>query len=162
MRTEVARARMTILLTAASLLFLASFVLAQDEDSTIRVRVVDVYDGDSITVDALRALVVVRRGGISFVTLQEQAKVRVCCLDTPERNWRGKCEAERELAEEARTFVRQALLGNIVTLHVQGLEKFGRILARLTMPNGQMLDDAMVEKGLARYYHGEARTSWCE
>lgn len=66
---------------------------AEPTPGPINARVVSVYDGDTLTVDAEPW------PGVTIRTA-----VRVNGVDTPEI--RGKCQAEKDLAIQARDFVR--------------------------------------------------------
>ncbi len=148
-------ARGAVALTLGWSLFLGGFLLAGEG---LPVEVLEVYDGDSITVDAVRILV--SKDG--HRVLDSKTKIRVCCMDTPEMNWRAKCDSERELATAARDFV-VSLIGDKVELHDVGLEKYNRVLARVWIPADEVwLDERLIELGLARPYHGEGRKSWCD
>ncbi len=143
-----------IILSAAVLLMLALVASAEG----LKTTVISVYDGDTITVDAVRLLV----SSEGQRLLDSKTSVRVCCMDTPERGWRAQCESEREQAEASRDFV-LSLMGDEIELHDIGLEKYGRVLARVWIPADELwLDERMIELGLARPYDGKVRESWCE
>ena len=114
-------------------------------------RVVSVYDGDTITVDAAIWPGLTWRGG-----------VRVRGADTPEI--RGRCEREKRLAVEARDFVRDlvAIAGPNITLHHVTAGKFaGRVVAAIEFADGTILSQALIVAGLGRPYDGGTRDGWC-
>lgn len=40
-------------------------------------------------------------------------------------------------------------------------DKYGRILAKVADQSGQDIGEMLMSKGLARPYHGEAKSNWC-
>lgn len=109
--------------------------------------VVSVYDGDTFT-----ARVRVWFGQDVTVT------VRLAGIDAPER--RGKCKAEIEAAEKARAHLAALLKTTHVVLLDVARDKYGRTLAHVTVPEGDV-SELMLASGLVRPYHGEARQGWC-
>lgn len=91
-----------------------------------------------------------------------QVSVRVLGIDTPEI--RGRCEAERRLAVEARDYLVSLFEGaDLVVLDVDGWDKYGgRIDARVITPDGRDLAALLVAAGLARPYDGGKRQGWCD
>ncbi len=113
----------------------------------INARVVSVYDGDTLTVDAE-----------PWPGLTARTAVRVAGVDTPEI--RGKCQREKDLAVRARDFVR-ATVGAEVQLTNVGLGKYaGRVVADVWV-NEQKLSDLLIAGNLGRPYHGGRREGWC-
>ena len=89
-----------------------------------------------------------------------QTRVRISGIDTPEL--RGKCDAEKQLAEQARQEVVTLLKHKTVQLYNIKYGKFaGRILADAVTPAGQKIDVHLIDAGLARPYHGAKRQTWC-
>ena len=82
----------------------------------IHAEVVSVYDGDTITVDAHPWPGVTIRTG-----------VRVNGIDTPEI--RGKCDAEKEMAREARDLAREVVGASVTLLDVEFGKYAGRVVA---------------------------------
>lgn len=82
-----------------------------------RAKVVDVYDGDTITI--------VRRYHGKLTRL----KVRLLGFDAPEM--RTDDPKEKELAIAARDKLRELILNKIVVLDCQKFDKYGRILANI-------------------------------
>ncbi|GEO80746.1 thermonuclease family protein [Pararhodospirillum oryzae] len=117
----------------------------------IEAQVLRVIDGDTVEVQAL-----------IWPDHQVITAVRVEGIDTPER--RGKCPAERALAEQA-----TARVAALVTAAGAGVRLWsvrngkyaGRVVAAITLPDGQDLAGLLIAEGLARPYGGEARRPWC-
>ena len=63
--------------------------------------------------------------------------VRLLGIDAPEEGKRAKCDQERELGNEAGDKLKQLLQG-CVTMDVRGVDKFGRLLARVELSDGQI------------------------
>lgn len=108
--------------------------------------VVSVYDGDTFTVSIPDCPAVVC----------EAIPVRVRDVDTPEI--RGKCEAEKALAIEARDFTRSHLPGTVTLISVER-GKYFRLVADVEI-NGKLLSDMLIEAGLAKRWTGK-KESWC-
>mmetsp|Transcript_14840 Transcript_14840/g.36989 ORF Transcript_14840/g.36989 Transcript_14840/m.36989 type:complete len:323 (-) Transcript_14840:316-1284(-) len=112
-----------------------------------RCRVVDVYDGDTITVVAKT----------SACNPPQLFKVRLARIDTPEMKGKGVGAKEKALAVAARDAVRELILGKIVLLEDVGLEKYGRLLAEVVLPGagrGLNVNDWLLQKGHAKLYDG--------
>lgn len=88
------------------------------------------------------------------------AAVRIRGIDTPELH--GKCEFERQKAQEARGYL-IALVGNAKTMDVTKLEwdKYGGRLLGDVVVNGKNVTTEMINSKLARPYNGEAKKPWC-
>jgi len=119
-----------------------------DQIPLVIADVVSVYDGDTIKVIARPW------PGVSVET-----SVRVDGIDTPEI--RGKCEAEKALAIEARDAAR-AFVGQSVALKNIHLGKYaGRVVAKVFVGNKE-LGEFLIRSGLARRYDGGQRAGWCD
>lgn len=117
-------------------------------------EVVDVYDGDTVTMDVL-----------IWKDQTVTAKVRLKGIDTPEI--RGKCAKEKKLAIKARDFLSNLTLGTLTILEAIPYEKsatgkYGRIIGTLWTPTKKNINLMMIEKGYARAYDGGKRKGWCE
>ncbi len=97
------------------------------------------------------------RGFINYDGDTFRATFRVAGVDTPEI--KGKCEYERKLAEEARNYTMKFLSGNEVTITKVGVDKYGRVLAKVFNKN-ESLADALIKNGLGRPWKGR-REQWC-
>lgn len=112
-------------------------------------EVLNILDGDTVTV---RLHV--------WIGQDIETHVRIAGIDTPEI--KGKCEAERAKAQEARNEIATLLADNKIQLSNVRLEKYaGRVLAEVRSTDGTNVAAHMIEKGLARAYGGEKRNGWC-
>lgn len=87
-----------------------------------------------------------------------EVMVRLEGVDAPEIH-RPDCSLEHALAKQAKTEI-ETITDKSVTLHNIHLGKYaGRVVAEARLPNGVVLADHLVEKGLA--YLDTSRRSWC-
>ncbi len=135
--------------TAAALVAMLAFpahaaaVGADAIPGPINARVVSVYDGDTMTVDAE-----------PWPGLTARTKVRVAGVDTPEI--RGKCQREKDLAIRARDFV----CATVQLTNIRPGKYAGRMIA-VVWVDGQKLSDLLIAENLGRPYHGGRREGWC-
>jgi endonuclease YncB( thermonuclease family) len=115
--------------------------------------VVQVIDGDTVAFEANWLL----------EPLKKELSVRVYGVDTPEKGFRGQCEKEKVLGEAASKFTRdQIAKAKKVQISLIDWDKFGgRVLGDVIL-DGKSLRFMLIEKGYAREYYGEAKTSWCK
>lgn len=112
-------------------------------------RLVRVIDGDTV---AVRARI--------WIDQDVETLVRLDGIDAPEL--RGRCPAERELAQKARQFTADMLGEGALMLRDMRLDKYGgRVLAHIANGGGQDLGAALLGAGLARLYGGAKRQPWC-
>ena len=113
-------------------------------------QVLEVLDGDTLRVRARIWL------GQEVAVL-----IRLAGIDAPEL--KGACDAESNLAKEARN-VLEAMIGDeAVTLRQIKYGKYaGRVLADVVNAAGEELGEALMAAGFARAYSGGLRLSWCE
>lgn len=86
-----------------------------------------------------------------------RATFRIENIDTPEI--KGACDAEKKLAIRAKDFTKAWLAKGRVTIQQTGIDKYGRVLARVER-NGEDLGEALIAAGLARPWKGR-REKWC-
>ena len=111
--------------------------------------VVSVYDGDTFKVDL---------EGVHPL-FGDDVSVRINGIDTPEI--KGETDEVEALGREARDFV-DATLKGATQIELRNLQrdKYFRILADVYV-NGQLLADALKEKGLAKDYDGQGpKPTW--
>jgi endonuclease YncB( thermonuclease family) len=126
-------------------------VQAAPEYGTVIVsRVISVYDGDTFRVDIDSLPPVVGKN----------LPIRLNGVDTPEI--RGKCKYEKDLALEARDFVRNKL-ANAKEIKLTKLQrgKYFRVVADVYV-DGVSLEQELLENKLAYKYTGGKKSSWCD
>ena len=111
-------------------------------------RVLSVYDGDTVRVEATM-----------WPGLTWTGSVRVEGVDTPEI--RGKCEEEKRKAVAAREFVRQRVGKRVVLMNVKKGKYAGRVVARVRLADGSDLTELLIQAKLGRPYTGGRRQGWC-
>jgi len=142
-----------IVLNACCLFFtLISFnSQAAPQYGTVTVsKVISVYDGDTFRVDINSLPPIVGKN----------IAIRVNGVDTPEI--RGKCQYEKNLALEARDFVRDKL-SNAKEIKLTNLQrgKYFRVVANVLV-DGVSLEKELLDNKLAYEYSGGKKLSWCE
>lgn len=114
------------------------------------IKVTGVIDGDT-----LRAEMIGAPKPLNHVL------IRISGIDTPEI--RGKCESEKEKAQEAKSFLNKKLSSAYaVTFGTIDWDKYGgRILAEIYF-DGVAVSQIMIDAGYAVPYHGEKKNfNWC-
>ena len=124
---------------------------AKPQYGTVTVsKVINVYDGDTfrVNIDSLPPIV------------GKNIPIRVNGVDTPEI--RGKCQYEKNLALEARDFVR-AKLSNAKEIKLTNLQrgKYFRVVANVLV-DGVSLEQELLDNKLAYEYSGGKKLSWCK
>lgn len=134
---------------------------AQDGGIVYRATIVRVVDGD--TVDLFISVPVPWGRAGMFLVVPE--RVRICCIDTPESSKpRAKCEQEIELgkkAEEYLTSILKPMSKVLLSFGNNKYDKYGRVLAKVAILNGQDVGTIMIDAGLARPYYGRKKSDWC-
>jgi len=100
--------------------------------------VVNVFDGDTLLVES--------RG--------RQYKIRVLGINTPEVD--GPYRKAEPFGKEASARTKELAMGKKITLEYGGqdkADKFGRLLAYVTLPDGQDLGRILISEGLAEAFH---------
>lgn len=95
--------------------------------------------------------------------LKKELSIRVYGVDTPEKGHRAQCDKERALGEAASKFTKDAVAKAKKTqVSLIDWDKYGgRVLGDVLL-DGKSLRFMLIEKGYAREYYGEAKTSWCK
>ena len=118
--------------------------------SVIVTKVINVYDGDTfrVDIDSLSPIV------------GKNIPVRLEGVDTPEIN--GKCQYEKDLAIEARDFVRDKLSkAKEIKLNEIQRGKYFRVVAKVFI-DGVSLEKELLDKDLAYKYKGGKKINWCK
>ena len=123
---------------------------AQEYGTAIVSKVISVYDGDTfrVNIDSLPPIV------------GKNIPIRLNGVDTPEIQ--GKCKYEKDLAIEARDFVRNKL-ANAKEIRLTKLQrgKYFRVVADV-MIDGVSLEQELLDNKLAYKYTGGKKSSWCD
>ena len=142
---------MVKLLFSTLLLTFASAIQAAPQYGTVTVsKVISVYDGDTFRVNIASLPPIVGKN----------IAIRVNGVDTPEI--RGKCQYEKNLALEARDFVR-GKLANAKEIKLTNLQrgKYFRVVANVLV-DGVSLEQELLDNELAYRYDGGKKLSWCK
>ena len=111
-----------------------------------------IIDGDTISVSIP-----------SFPAPFNPISVRVDHINTPEtRRPAEDCEIEDGRLAKAFAAGRMPAGSTITIIYdEQRQDKYGRLLARIVLPNGQDYGQALISEGLARAYEGGKKEEWC-
>ena len=115
----------------------------------IAARVISVVDGDTLRV---RARI--------WLGQEVETAVRLDGVDAPEL--RGACPRERELARRARDYLKVRLtLGQVILRDIRFGKYAGRVVARVSAPDGTDLSAMLIAAALGQSYNGRRRATWC-
>ena len=94
--------------------------------------------------------------------LKKELSIRVYGVDTPEKGFRAKCPSEDARGQAASAFTKSAIAAaSKRQIVLMDWDKYGgRVLGDVIL-DGKSLRALLIEKGYAREYYGEAKTSWC-
>ena len=111
--------------------------------------VIKVYDGDTLT--------------LGFHHQSDGEPTRVSCringIDTPEI--RGSSTGEKKLALEAKEFLSNVTMGEVVTILNPGKEKYGRVLCDLSTDEIPSVSHYMLQNPrICKPYDGGTKTQW--
>ena len=111
-------------------------------------KIVNIVDGDTIDVDI----------SLGFDLWLFNKRIRLYNIDTPE--CRTKDIEEKKYGLLAKEFVSNLLpIGSTQTLItiVDKNEKFGRILGKIKLPDGNFINDLLISNHLAVEYQGQSK-----
>ena len=140
-----------LLLLVALPLF--AFAQKTPQGVTYDAQILKVNDGDTVVIAA----------PFLPAPLKPQLAVRVFGVDTPEKGFRAKCEAENQRGLAASEFTKNAVAKSVKRqVILYDWDKFGgRVLGDIIL-DGQSLRAMLIKNGYAREYYGEAKQSWCD
>jgi endonuclease YncB( thermonuclease family) len=94
--------------------------------------------------------------------LKKELSIRVFGVDTPEKGHRAKCPSEDQRGQAATAFTRSAInTSQKRQVVLMNWDKYGgRVLGDILL-DGKSLRAMLIERGFAREYYGDAKTSWC-
>lgn len=142
----------TVVLAATLSLATFSFAAKEDKGVVYDIKIVRIIDGDTVVISA------------NWLPdpLKKELAIRVFGVDTPEKGHRAKCPAENDRGLKATEFTK-ALIAQSTShkMLLIGWDKYGgRILGDVIL-DGRSLRNELIQRGFAREYYGEAKTSWC-
>ena len=100
-------------------------------------KIVSVADGDTLT----------------LLTKEGPLKIRLYGVDCP--------ESAQSFGPEAENYVADLALFQQVTLKVMNTDRYGRSVALLALPDGRLLNELLVDEGLAWVYRDYCRDPRC-
>lgn len=121
-----------LILTALVLLPIAAWA------ETFEGRVVGIADGDTITV---------------LTDGKRQVRVRLYGVDCP--------ESKQAYGTRARQFTRDKVAGKRVEVEVQDLDRYGRTVGIVTIPDGSILNADLLDGGMAWLYSAYCKAPVC-
>jgi endonuclease YncB( thermonuclease family) len=125
-----------LIASAALLLLTASSVPAAE---VWRGRVVDVIDGDTLTVEPIE-------GG-------DRVRIRLHGIDAPER--------KQPFGETARDYATKITLYKQATVRPQNRDRYGRIVAVMEIDGSGVLQEVLIDSGMAWVYPRYCRGGDC-
>lgn len=135
------------------LLPLSGYAQKQREGVTYDARITRVIDGDTVAFAA----------PFLPAPLKPELSIRVYGVDTPEKGSRARCQSEDLLGRAATNFTKDSIArAKNLKIVLMGWDKYGGRVLGDVIVDGQSLRMALIDKGYAREYYGEAKTSWCK
>ncbi len=95
--------------------------------------------------------------------LKPELHLRVWGVDTPEKNFLAKCDAEKQKGIAASEFTKK-LVENAkkIQIEIKDWDKYGgRVLGNIYL-DGQNLRGILIQQGYAKEYYGGTKESWCK
>lgn len=139
------------------LLTTASTYTSAYENKLVTAKIVSVYDGD--TCNAIFRIA----DGMPYYN----HKVRLVGIDTPEMKPPVNTPNRDMIiakAKQARDFIKEKTANQLVTLELQGLDKYGRVLAKIYLTAQPTVESCintlLIGAGLANAYDGGTKTEW--
>lgn len=123
--------------------FRREFVAFDLKSLEFKAKVLDVYDGDTITI------------GYKFRGIYWRSQLRIYGIDTPEI----RILAQKERAVKARDYLKERILNKIVHIKMNNrADKYGRLLGEVFY-RGENLTTTMINLGLGVPYFGGKKES---
>ena len=116
----------------------------------VRARVIDVYDGDTVTV-------------VFFIgDVPVKYKIRLIGIDTPEiRMAKGKMKIEKIAAKKCRDFLKALIQDHIVDILIHRWDKYGgRLVGDVYMDLNTNISNLMINNGYGVPYDGGTKHKW--
>ncbi len=115
-------------------------------------KILRVVDGDTVEFEAAFLL----------DPLPKKLSLRVWGVDTPEKGGRAECKKEADMGDAASKFTKDLLAkAKSTQIVIYEWDKFGGRVLGDVLIDGNSLTKMLIEKGFAREYYGDKKTSWC-
>lgn len=141
-----------LVLALALITPVAALAQKQKAGVTYDAKITRVIDGDTVAFEA----------NFLPAPLKPELSIRVFGVDTPEKGHRAQCQSEDLLGKAATNFTKDSI-ANAKNLKIvlMSWDKYGGRVLGDVIVDGQSLRGLLINKGYAREYYGEAKTSWC-
>jgi endonuclease YncB( thermonuclease family) len=137
------------------LLLLPTIAFAQAKTPTgvaHELKIIRIIDGDTVEFEAAFLL----------DPLPKKLSLRVWGVDTPEKGGRAECKKEADMGDAASKFTKDLLAkAKSTKIVIYEWDKFGGRVLGDVLIDGNSLTKMLIEKGFAREYYGDKKTSWC-
>ena len=110
------------------LLFVSAVAISMANPSVIVGKVVGVSDGDTFT----------------LLQNNQQIRIRIDAIDAPEKGM--------PYSKSSKKYLSALCFGKIVKVNSVKVDRYGRTVARITLPNGKDVSTEMIRAGLAWHY----------
>ena len=143
------------LLLTLALIVTTSAVFAQAKTPTgvaYEFKITRIIDGDTVAFEA------------PFLPdpIKKELSLRVWGVDTPEKGGRAECKKEADMGDAASKFTKDLLAkAKSTQIVIYEWDKFGGRVLGDVLIDGNSLTKMLIEKGFAREYYGNKKTSWC-
>jgi len=143
------------LLLTLALIVTTSAAFAQVKTPTgvaHELKIIRIIDGDTVEFEAAFLL----------DPLPKKLSLRVWGVDTPEKGGRAECKKEADMGDAASKFTKDLLAkAKSTKIVIYEWDKFGGRVLGDVLIDGNSLTKMLIEKGFAREYYGDKKSSWC-
>lgn len=95
--------------------------------------------------------------------LKQELSLRVYGVDTPEKGFRAKCDAENQRGLAATKFTKDLILkAKRTQVVIMDWDKYGGRVLGDVLIDGISLRSLLIGSNYARPYNGNAKQSWCK
>ena len=95
--------------------------------------------------------------------LKKELSIRIYGVDTPEKGRRAKCDLENKKAIDASKFTKKMIESSTnIQIVLFDWDKYGGRVLGDVLVDGKSLRKELINKGFAREYYGQTKSSWCK
>lgn len=143
--------RSTIIALVLAWLLLIAAAVSRADTPMLVLPIIAVTDGDTIATH------------LTLPPPLHKVSVRVLGIDTPESDWRAKCQQEQELGAQAKALLAEAAMvsGAMAVTEFKWDMYGGRIDGNVSI-GGRDVAEMLLQAGLAKPYFGKGpKPNWC-